>query len=77
MLPGKKHKHTEVRTLVIRLADRATDWSNREIPPMVGRWCGGYITLNGAWCEPLSVELVNRLNGRLAEVQRQLPRSSR
>jgi hypothetical protein len=68
MLPGKRYEHAEAKTLVIRLAESATDWADRETKPALGRWCGSYITLRGTWCEPLSVELVNRLNQRLYEV---------
>ena len=67
MLPGR-HEDVETSTVVIRLADKATEWSHQEVKAAFGRWCDGYITLRGTWCEPLSVELVNRLNRRLAEV---------
>lgn len=70
MLPGKRYDHTEAATVVIRLADSAPDWADRATKPALGRWCGGYITLRGTWCEPLSVDLVQRLNYRLAEVNR-------
>lgn len=70
LLPGKRYDQSEARTIVVRLADAATDWADRESKPALGRWCGGYITLRGTWCEPLSVDLVNRLNQRLAEVNR-------
>ena len=67
MLPGK-HEDVEASTVVIRLSDKASEWSHQEVKPALGRWCDGYITLRGTWCEPLSVRLVNRLNRRLAEV---------
>ncbi|HEY1784303.1 MAG TPA: hypothetical protein VGG30_02095 [Pirellulales bacterium] len=70
MLPGRRHRQTEATTVVIRLADAAPDWADRETKPALGRWCGGYITLRGTWCEPLSVDLVQRLNRRLSEVSR-------
>jgi len=72
-LPGRNYRGTETTTLVIRLADAATDWADvAGIKPDLGKWCGGYITIRGTWCEPLSVSLVNRLNQRLAEVQADL-----
>ena len=61
----------EVSTLAIRLAEKATDWTTFEVASGLGRWCGGYINIFGTWCEPLSVELVNKLNARLAEVTQQ------
>lgn len=70
MLPGKRNENREALTLVVKLADSAADWANRPLRPMIGYWCGGYITLRGAWCERLDVPLVNRLNARLAEAQK-------
>ena len=77
MLPGKPLQRTETRSMVVRLADAASDWSQREIHPSLGKWCGGYITLRGTWCEPLSVDLVSRLNVRLAEVHGRISSESR
>lgn len=71
MLPGKRDNRTEARMLTVRLAERAEEWAQQEVKPALGRWCGGYITIRGTWCEPLNLALVNRLNARLAEVQRQ------
>ena len=76
LLPGKRYQHTEAATVVIRLADAAVDWADRPTKPALGRWCGGYITLRGTWCEPLSVDLVQRLNLRLSEVHRSAAESS-
>ena len=64
-------RQVEIATLVIRLAERATEYAKFEMHPDVGRWCGGYINIFGTWCEPLSVDLVNKLNARLAEVTKQ------
>ncbi len=71
MLPGKRHAKSEAATLVIRLAESAVEWERREVKPALGRWCDGYITIRGTWCEPLGVPLVNRLNQRLADVSRE------
>lgn len=72
-LPGRRYRNSETRTLVIRLAESAEEWAKVEgIPPLLGKWCGGYITIQGTWCEPLDVPLVNRLNARLAEVHAEL-----
>lgn len=61
-------RHT-ARTLVIRLDEKAEDYAQREVKPALAWWCGSYITLRGAWCEPLSVGLVEELNRRLHEVK--------
>jgi hypothetical protein len=70
LLPGGRRPRGEARHLTVRLAERAADWAHRDVKPALGRWCGGYITVHGAWCEPLDVALVQRLNQRLAEVSR-------
>jgi len=70
LLPGKKHENTEAASLVIRLAEAASEWHHQEVKPQLGAWCSGYVTIRGTWCEPLDVTLVNRLNQRLAEVSR-------
>jgi hypothetical protein len=68
LLPGKRHKHVDAASLVIRIADSATEWRHRDVKPQFGSWCEGYVTIRGTWCEPLDLPLVNRLNERLAEV---------
>lgn len=57
-------------SLVIRLAEAATDYKAREVKPSLGRWEEGYITIHGAWCEPLTLELAQRINARLRDAHR-------
>lgn len=75
MLP--RHQEADAATVVVRLADRAAEWSHQEVKPALGRWCDGYITVRGTWCEPLNVDLVSRLNARLAEVSQQPAKEGR
>jgi hypothetical protein len=70
LLPGKRHTNTETATLVVRIADKAVEWRHQEVKTSLGSWCEGYVTIRGTWCEKLSIELVNRLNQRLAEVSK-------
>ena len=72
MLPGKRQEHAEAASVVIRLSETAHDWKQRDVKPALGKWCEGYITLRGTWCEPLDVKVVNRLNAQLAEAARSL-----
>lgn len=74
-LPG--NKEAQVTNLVVRLAERAGEWERVEVSRQFGLWCGHYITIRGTWCEPLSVDLVNRLNARLAEVKKTLHHEAR
>jgi len=69
MLKGH-HDPRETSTVVVRLDERAEDWSQVDVKPALGSWCGGHITIRGTWCEPLDVDFVRRMNARLAEVQR-------
>ncbi|MEX2187868.1 MAG: hypothetical protein WD875_13775 [Pirellulales bacterium] len=67
LLPGGQYAKTATTTVVVRLRERAEAWSHGEFHPLLAAWCDGYITLRGTWCEPLSVELVNRMNRLLHE----------
>lgn len=68
-LPASDRQNSETSALILRVADRASEWHRQDIKPQLGKWCEGYVTIRGTWCEPLSVPLVNRLNARLAEIQ--------
>ena len=59
-----------VRTLVMRIAERAHAHAGRPTLPAWGNWQEGSVTFDGRWCEPLSVELTRRLNRMLAEAKR-------
>jgi len=59
-------------SLVIRLAEAATDYRQRTVKPALGRWEESYITVSGAWCEPLTLELARKLNDKLRDAQRAL-----
>ncbi len=67
-LPGRWASRLDVATIVVKLADRAEEWEHQEMDSRYGSWCGHYITIRGTACEPISLELVNRLNARLYEV---------
>ena len=71
-LPGRQHRRSETSTLVVRLDERAEEWSHRDVKPALGSWCGSHITIRGTWCEPLSVDLVRQLNARLGDANRHL-----
>ena len=71
-LPKLAGREPETRNVVVRLAESAPEWKHREVRPAFGRWCEGYITLRGSWCEPITRELMQRLNQRLTEAQREL-----
>jgi hypothetical protein len=55
-----------VRNLVLRVAEKAVEYQARAVNTVFGSWSQGYITFHGAWCEPLNLELVTRLNAQLS-----------
>jgi hypothetical protein len=70
-LPKLKGRRPDTQNVVIRLAESALEWKRREVRPTFGRWCEGYITIRGSWCESITPALMRRLNQRLSEVQRE------
>jgi hypothetical protein len=70
-LPKLAGREPETQNVIVRLAESAAEWKHREVRPALGQWCEGYITLRGSWCEPITRDLMQRLNRRLAEVQRE------
>jgi hypothetical protein len=69
-LPGPGGREVQMSHLAVRLAEHAPDWAQVDVKPALGKWCGGTITIYGDWCQPLTVDLVKRLNALLAEAQR-------
>jgi hypothetical protein len=67
---GDARQRTEARSLNIKLADRAAEWQQQGTLSAWGKWCDGYITICGTWCEPLSLQVVERLNRRLNEAHK-------
>ena len=67
-LPGPGSRQIRTANLVIRLDEKATDWIEVPVKPALGRWSEGYVTIHGAWCEPLTLDLVQHLNQRLHDL---------
>jgi hypothetical protein len=70
-IPGRGEKEIKIANLVVRLDQRATEWAKRDVWPAFGTWTDGYITIRGAWCEPLTLEVVQHINQRLHELKLQ------
>ena len=66
------HAAFRVNTLVMRLAERAADFSKRPTFTPWGTWDDGYVVFDGRWCEPLSAELARQVGRRLVEAKRSL-----
>jgi hypothetical protein len=67
-LPGPGAREIRTANLVIRLDEKATEWAEVPVKPALGRWSEGYLTIHGAWCEPLTLDLVQHLNQRLHDL---------
>ncbi|NOZ40397.1 MAG: hypothetical protein GXP24_09245 [Planctomycetes bacterium] len=68
-LPGASQDQTKSVNLIARLAQRETDWQQRDVKAALGNWAEGYVTMRGTWCEPITMEVIGRLNRRLAQVK--------
>jgi hypothetical protein len=62
---------SESRNIVIRLAERATEYHQRKVKPIFGSWEDGYIVVRGTWTEPLNKETFRFLNQSLVAAHRQ------
>jgi hypothetical protein len=71
-LPGLPEDSEETVNLVARLSQKATEWQKHDVKPALGRWCEGYVSIRGTWCEPVTNEVIRRLNRRLSEVSREV-----
>lgn len=58
----------ETVNLIARISQKAPQWTQVAVKPALGAWCNGYVTIRGAWCEPLTAEVIRRINRRLREV---------
>jgi hypothetical protein len=59
-----------VNTLVLRLAERATEWRSRPVTAAWGAWDDGNVVFDGRWCEPLSPALAREISARLMDAKR-------
>jgi hypothetical protein len=66
---GDASPDRRVTTLIIRLAERATDWRARPTFVPWGTWEDGHIVIDGRWSEPLSLERTRALAARLLEAR--------
>lgn len=70
-LPVLAGREPETANVIVRLAESAAEWKHRDVNPRFAHWCEGYVTLAGAWCEPIEPERLRMLNARLAEIHRE------
>lgn len=68
-MPGQPSRDVQTKNIVVRLAERAEDWHRRDLTLSIGKWCEGYITIRGLYCEPFDVETIKHLNTLLHQAQ--------
>jgi hypothetical protein len=59
---GWRRRHVPTTSIVVRIDQRAPEWASVETDRRLAVWCGSQATLFGTWCEPISLDLVRRLN---------------
>jgi hypothetical protein len=69
LLPHVGGPRMESKNLVARLSQKAPEWAHVDVKPALGHWCEGYVSIRGTWCEPLTGDVVRRLNARLRELR--------
>lgn len=62
----------QTSNVVVRLAEAATELHNRNVEDRLGKWFDGYIIIRGTHCEPLTKDVLGRLNQRLIACHREL-----
>ncbi|MCA9188099.1 MAG: hypothetical protein R3E01_05275 [Pirellulaceae bacterium] len=65
-------KGVQTANIIVRIAERASDWQQRSTWHPYAHWCEGYVTIHGTWCEPVTAQLLTELNQRLVQAKRSL-----
>ncbi len=73
---GDRDKLEETSNIIVRLAESAEEWKHHDVKPTLGLWCDSYITIRGAWCEPINADLMKRLNDQLIAAHRDAKEAS-
>jgi hypothetical protein len=63
-------KGLKTSTVLIRLCPQADQWARGDVDPRLGQWRDSHFIIRGTWCEPLSADVVRRLNAQLGQAQR-------
>jgi hypothetical protein len=56
--------------VIVRIAESAKQWQERDVDLWLGVWREGYITLRGLWCEDINQEVLKRMNRQLMDAKR-------
>jgi len=67
-LPPIEGQQPATVNLVARLSQKAPQWEHVAVKPALGHWSDSYVVIRGTWCEPLTGDVIRRLNRRLREL---------
>ena len=72
MEPGhpKEYEGAIAANVIVRLAESATDWRERDAQQLLGVWRDSYITVRGLWCEDIHQDLLTKMNKQLLQAKR-------
>lgn len=68
---GPQGSQARTATVVVRLAEKATQWQSQDMASHLGKWADSYIIVDGTWCETIDMPLLDRLNKVLAAAHRE------
>lgn len=71
-MASRRGQYSKTTNVVVRIAERATQWHERPVKPSLGEWHNGYIIIRGTWSEPITEEKLRELNSKLAQAKRRL-----
>lgn len=70
--PGhpKEYVGAVAANVIVRLAESANEWQDRDAQLLLGVWRDGYITVRGLWCEDIQQDLLKFMNKQLQQAKR-------
>ncbi len=71
-ITSRRGQDSKTTNVVVRIAERATQWHERPVKQSLGEWQNGYIIIRGTWSEPITEEKLRELNSKLAQAKRRL-----
>ncbi len=75
--PGQPHGYegAVAANVVVRLAESAKEWHEREAHQLLGIWNEGYITVRGLFCNNIDQDVLKDMNRQLIDRKRKLRES--
>ena len=71
-ITSRRGRDSKTTNVIVRIAERASQWHERRVKQSLGEWRNGYIIIRGTWTEPITEEKLRELNAKLAQAKRRL-----